>query len=41
MVDRYEMIGETLQEMELLEVVAVIYPFSLEASVSSPSANRI
>ena len=28
---RYEMIGETQPEIELLEVVSCIYPFSLQA----------
>ena len=38
---RYEMIGETQAEMELLEVVAFIYPFSLKAGSSIPCAARI
>ena len=38
---RYEMIGETQPEMELLEEVAVIYPFSLKVGSSIPSAARI
>ena len=37
----YEMVGETQPEMEFLEVVAFIYPFSLEAGSSIPSATRI
>ena len=38
---RYEMIGETQPEMELLEVVAFIYPSSLKVYSSIPSATRI
>ena len=37
----YEMIGETQLEMELLEVVAFIYPYSLKTGSSIPSAARI
>ena len=38
---RYEMIGETQPEMELLEVVAFIYPFSSTLGSSIPSAIKI
>ena len=38
---RYEMIDETQPEMELLEVVAFIYPFSRKAGSSIPSTARI
>ena len=38
---RYEMVGETQREVELLEVVAVVYPFSLKTVSSIPSATRI
>ena len=38
---RYELMGETKPEMELLEVVAVICPFSLKAVSTMPSATRI
>ena len=37
---RYEMIGETQPDMELLEVVTFIYPFSLKAGNAAPSAQR-
>ena len=33
---RHEMIGETQPEMELLEVVTVIYNFSVKAGSSIP-----
>ena len=36
-----DMIGETQPEMELLEVVAFICPFSLEAVSTMPPATRI
>ena len=35
------MIGETQLEMELLEVVAFIYPFLIKAGSSISSATRI
>ena len=35
------MVGETQPEMELLEVVAVIYHFSLKAGSSNPAATSI
>ena len=38
---RYEMIGETQTEMELFEVVTFIYPLSLKAGSSIPSATGI
>ena len=42
MVDfRYEMVGETQSEIELFEVVAFVYPFSLKEGSSIPSATRI
>ena len=38
---RYETIGETQPEMELLEMVTFIYSFSLNAVSSIPSATSI
>ena len=38
---RYELMGETKPEMELLEVVAFIYPSLLKAGSSFPFATRI
>ena len=38
---RYEMIGGTQLEMELLEVVAIIYHFSPKAGSLIPSATII
>ena len=35
------MIGETQPEIELLEVVTFIYPFSIKTGSSIPSASRI
>ena len=37
----YQMIGETQPEMELLEVAAFIYLFSLKAGSSIPSTARM
>ena len=38
---KYKMIGKTRPEIELLEVITLIYPFSLKAGSSIPSATRI
>ena len=38
---RYEMIGKTQPEIELLEVVVFIYPFSLKEGIAIPSVARI
>jgi len=38
---RYEMVGETQSEIELLDVVAFFYTFSLKEGSSIPSATRI
>ena len=38
---RYEMIAETQSEVELLEAVSFIYPFSLKAGSLITSATRI
>ena len=38
---RYEMIDETLPEIELLEVATFIYPFLLKAGSSKLSATSI
>ena len=38
---KYEMIGKTQPDMEFLEEVTFIYPFSLKAGSSIPYAPRI
>ena len=37
---KYEMIGETQPEMELLKVVAVIYPFVAKSKQFNPICNQ-